>query len=343
MRKNILQQLKACFLDQMTPTITYLIGVFLVVSFYAISTDRSIEIIYPLTLAVVVYLIYFLIAFIRFMSFCKALNAMAEHQDVDVVTHSVCEAMVKQKIYQIHSQYSSQIHKMEMKSQEESRFLSTWVHNMKTPVSVNNLILQRYQLNQISREELILGFSEENEKLNRQLDMVLNLFRVNEFEKDYLPAPVNLTESLNRIINQNQKQFIYNRVFPKMNQPDRDLIVLSDAKWNNLVISQLISNGIKYSKPLEGEEAGKMEFTMEQKEGKVTLVIRDFGKGIPEYDLPRVYEPFFTGDNGRNTKGASGIGLYFCKEVCRMLGHELNITSIVGEGTTVTLTYLAKL
>ncbi len=343
MKKSILLKLKSCFLDQLAPTSTYLIGILLVVSFYAISTDGNIEIIYPLTLAAVVYLVYFLIVFIRFLSFCKALNAMAEHQDVDVIIRSVSGLMVKQKFYQIHSKYASQIHKMEMKNQEESRFLSTWVHNMKTPVSVINLILQRYQLDQITREELILGLSEENEKLNGQLDMVLNLFRMNEFEKDYLPAPVNLTESLKQIINQNQMQFIYHRVFPKMYKPNRELMVLSDAKWNNLVISQLISNGIKYSKPNEGEEAGRMEFNLQQTESKVPLVIKDFGKGIPDYDLPRIYEPFFTGDNGRNTKGASGIGLYFCKEVCRMLGHELNITSKVGEGTTVTLTYLAKL
>ena len=120
-------------------------------------------------------------------------------------------------------------------------------------------------------------------------------------------------------------------------------MVLSDAKWNNLVLQQIISNGIKYSKPEEGQESKTMDFTLKQVEDKVILTIQDYGKGIPEYDMPSIFEPFFTGDNGRNTKGSSGIGLYFCKEVCTMLGHELNVESYVGLGTTVTLTYLAKL
>ncbi len=343
MKKSILQQLKACFLDQLAPTITYMIGVFLVASFYALSTDGDIEITYPLILALVIYLIYFTVTFLRYLSFKKALHSMTEHQDVEVRTHTVTEALVRDHIFHLHHDYATKIHEMEMKNQKEARFLSTWLHNMKTPVAVTSLILQRYQLGQLTEEEFLSGLIEENGKLNGQQDMVLDIFRMNEFEKDYLPTQVNLTEALNQLINQNQKQFIYSRIYPKVQKPNQDLYVLSDAKWNNLVIGQLISNGIKYSRPMEGEEAGKIEFTLKQEKDRVILMIQDYGKGIPEYDLPRIYEPFFTGDNGRSTKGASGIGLYFCKEVCRMLGHELNITSKTGEGTTVTLTYLAKL
>ena len=343
MKKSILQQLKDCFIDQMAPTITYMVGVFLVVSFYALSTKEEIEILYPVALALMTYLVYFLQAFLRFLSFQKKLNSMAEYQDVEIKTHTVTEAIVKDKIFSIHSKYSNQVYEMELRHQEESRFLSSWIHNMKTPVSVTNLLLQRYQLGQLTKEELLQGLTEENEKLNGQLDMVLNIFRLNEFEKDYLPTKVNLAESLNSIINQNQKQFIYNRIFPKVIKPEQDLYVLSDAKWNNLVLTQLISNAIKYSKATDMKQAGKIEFTLEQIEDQVLLTIKDYGMGIPEYDLPRIFEPFFTGENGRSIKGASGIGLYFCKEVTRMLGHKLEITSKVGEGTSVILTYLTKL
>ena len=51
------------------------------------------------------------------------------------------------------------------------------------------------------------------------------------------------------------------------------------------------------------------------------LTIRDEGIGIPEHDSSKVCEPFFTGDNGRKGYQSSGIGLYFCNEVCRLLGH----------------------
>lgn len=343
MTKLLLRNLGNCFKDQMLPTITYVVGVLLVVSFYALSSKEEIEYLYPLTLALVVYVIYFLIAFLRFLSFQKALQALSEHQDVEVKTSSYTEKQVKQRMFQVHSTYSQKIHDMEMRNKEEVRFLSTWVHNMKTPVSVTNLILQRFNLGKMSKEELLTGLMEENEKLNGQLDMVLNLLRMNEFVKDYLPEQVNLTKSLNEVINQNQKLFIYNRIYPKVEKPEADVYVLSDAKWNNLVLQQIIANGVKYARSENPEETKNMDFSMVRKKDKVVLTIRDYGKGIPEYDLPRVFEPFFTGENGRTTKGASGIGLYFCKEVCKMLGHELAIASEVGKGTTVTITYLAKL
>jgi signal transduction histidine kinase len=73
------------------------------------------------------------------------------------------------------------------------------------------------------------------------------------------------------------------------------------------------------------------------------LTIKDEGIGIPEYDIGKVFEPFFTGDNGRKGYHSSGIGLYFCKEVCNMLGHSINISSGHNEGTSVKITYLAKL
>lgn len=343
MIKTFLNNLKNCCKDQMLPTITYVVGVLLVVSFYDLSTKEEIEYLYPITLALVVYVIYFLVVFLRFLSFQKALQALSEHQDIEVRTNSYTEKQVKQRMFQIHSGYSARIHDMEMRNQEEVRFLSTWVHNMKTPVSVTNLILQRFKLGKLSKEELLTGLNEENEKLNGQLDMVLNMLRMSEFVKDYLPDQVNLTQSLTDVINQNQKQFIYNRIYPKVDKLEEDVIILSDAKWNNLVLQQIISNGIKYSKSENPDEAKNIDFRIERKEDKVVLTIRDYGKGIPDYDLPRVFEPFFTGENGRTTKGASGIGLYFCKEVCRMLGHELSIASEVEKGTTVTITYLAKL
>ena len=343
MRKSFLINLKHCFMDQLAPTITYFLGVLLVFSFYELSSTKPVEILYPLSLALVVYLVYFIIALLKYIRFQNELIAMAEHQDVDVRTHSNMEESIKEQIFHIHSKYSGQIHEMEMKNQKESRFMSTWIHNMKTPVSVNNLIMQRHQLGQITTEELMIGMQQENGKLNDQLDMVLNMLRMKEFVKDYQPTTVNLSKCLLEVINGCQKQFIYSRIFPMVEKQERDFMVLSDAKWNNLVLQQIISNGIKYSKPEEGQESKTMDFTLKQVEDKVILTIQDYGKGIPEYDMPSIFEPFFTGDNGRNTKGSSGIGLYFCKEVCTMLGHELNVESYVGLGTTVTLTYLAKL
>mgnify|MGYP000966078363 FL=1 len=65
------------------------------------------------------------------------------------------------------------------------------------------------------------------------------------------------------------------------------------------------------------------------------LTIRDEGIGIEAEDVPRVFDLFFTGKNGRNHKAATGIGLFMVKHIAKQLGIEVTLTSAVGEGTSV--------
>lgn len=67
--------------------------------------------------------------------------------------------------------------------------------------------------------------------------------------------------------------------------------------------------------------------------------IKDTGIGIKKEELDRVFEPFFTGSNGRREKKSTGIGLYMCKTVCEMLNNGISIKSQEGKGTIVSLTF----
>ncbi|WP_374709381.1 ATP-binding protein [Desmospora profundinema] len=67
--------------------------------------------------------------------------------------------------------------------------------------------------------------------------------------------------------------------------------------------------------------------------------MRDEGPGIPPQDLPRVFDPFFTGENGRRFAQATGMGLYLVKQVVDALGHEIQIQSPPEGGTSVRVTY----
>ena len=69
-----------------------------------------------------------------------------------------------------------------------------------------------------------------------------------------------------------------------------------------------------------------------------TLTARDNGIGIPAHDLPRVFEPFFTGDNGRLAPESTGMGL-FAKKVCAGLGHTIKAESEPGQGTAITIAF----
>ena len=72
------------------------------------------------------------------------------------------------------------------------------------------------------------------------------------------------------------------------------------------------------------------------------VLVHDNGIGIPAHELPRVFDRGFTGSNGRNRGGSTGMGLYLCKKLAGFLELGLEIASEEGKGTTVTLTFPAK-
>lgn len=82
--------------------------------------------------------------------------------------------------------------------------------------------------------------------------------------------------------------------------------ILTDEKWLEFVLEQVLSNALKYTRK------GKIKIYMDPQSPK-TLVIEDTGIGIAPEDLPRVFERGYTGYNGRTDKRSTGIGLYLCR------------------------------
>ena len=104
--------------------------------------------------------------------------------------------------------------------------------------------------------------------------------------------------------------------------------VLTDEKWLSFVLEQVLSNALKYT------SEGKVSIYLA---GEATLCIADTGIGIAPEDLPRVFDPGYTGYNGRRDKRASGLGLYLCRRVLTNIGHAISVESEPGKGTTVRL------
>ena len=127
--------------------------------------------------------------------------------------------------------------------------------------------------------------------------------------------------------NENKKIEEFLLYFPKLHV-DENLIVYSDYKWSSFVIYQLLTNAIKYS------DNGKSVFIKAYNEDKkIILSIEDEGCGITKEDIPRIFELFFTGENGRLYGESSGLGLYMVKQILDYLGHSIKIESDIKFGS----------
>lgn len=329
------------FYDSFGATICSFLGFLFVMVFYQIVTGHRVEILYPFLLYLFVYLIGMSYYFVRYMKLYHAVEQMMQYDDLSVSMNGKLESHVMKHMWRLHRDYAKHLEQHQLETEKEMRFVSMLVHTMKTPVTVNDLLIQRMEQQEIEPLQGIAQIKEENECLLRNLDQTLQVLRLKEFQKDYAPEPIDLVAEVKQIINQNKKLFIYNKVFPKVETETESAWILADRKWNELMLEQLISNGIKYSKQ---ENISKyLTFSIRKEAGRIELRIQDEGIGIPEYDLGKVFEPFFTGENGRKGYSSSGIGLYFCKEVADCLGAGLQMESVEGQGTAVIVSYLAKL
>ena len=101
--------------------------------------------------------------------------------------------------------------------------------------------------------------------------------------------------------------------------------------WEKIVLN-LISNAFKYT--FEGE----IVVTLRQLHHAVELSVRDTGIGIPEFELPRLFERFYRveGARGRTHEG-TGIGLALVQELVKLHGGSINVASVHGRGTTFTV------
>lgn len=208
-------------------------------------------------------------------------------------------------------------------------FMNQWVHQMKTPLAVIELTLQ-----QEAASPHTASIREELDRLRTGLDTVLYAARLQSIEHDFHIKQVSLATAADQAVQECKRLFIRSLVYPSI-KGDKTLLVRTDEKWLVFIIVQLLTNAIKYS----AGEHKKVELVLGEQRGHAVLEVRDEGEGIPRADLRRVFEPFYTGDNGRRHREATGMGLYLVKRACDHLHHEVELESAPGQGTTVRLLF----
>ena len=200
-------------------------------------------------------------------------------------------------------------------------YYSMWVHQIKTPIAAMNFLLDNEEVDQkILQQELF--------KIERYVEMVLTYIRLDSISSDYVITKINLDEVVKDSVKKYATIFINKKI--KLNYVSHETMVISDKKWLSFAFEQILGNSVKYT-------STSGEITIETCENK--LVIEDNGMGIKEEDLPRIFEKGFTGFNGRYEKKSSGLGLYLCKKTLDKLGHHVEISSKVGEGTRIEIIF----
>lgn len=250
------------------------------------------------------------------------------------------QKMVQQLLHDLYRRYQQELSHYRQQQELQSMFQNRFVHQMKTPLAVLDLLLQQAENGSISPVELQRSMREERDKLADGLELMLHNARLGQFSLDFVISQADLVELARCVINDQKSSFIRLGVFPRLVTPEH-AAVETDNKWLRFALGQIVANAIKYS-TAEAGETNQVTLLIRSTDQGYALTISDRGIGIPPEDIDRIWQPFYTGTNGRRLPQATGMGLYLTKTILDHLGHQVAVQSAVGRGTDVTIQFAIK-
>ncbi len=221
-------------------------------------------------------------------------------------------------------------------SEMKTRFITTISHEFRTPLAAIQL---SSELLEDTLDEASLGrvrpqlqrIAAAIQRLKRMLDEVITVNRAERGKLVYELVPVHLESLIRDVVDEcgtDKRSGLLQLVFVGVS--DRTP-VLTDPEWLRTVLTNLITNARKFSRPADEV---RIEVRQDDMEYEVSVV--DRGMGIPAHDYDRIFTPFERGSNVGNIQG-TGLGLSIARRLVEMLGGRITFESRVGEGTRFTV------
>lgn len=232
-----------------------------------------------------------------------------------------------QALYEINKSMAEYVKNIEFQMTDFKEYIEMWIHEVKIPIS--SLVLMVHNNKKLDKK-----YEEQLKKLEDYVDQVLYYARSENAEKDYLINEVSLNKVIGNIALKNKDDLLLNKI--DLIVKNIDYKVLTDSKWLEFIINQIINNSIKYKRNIK---SSYIKIETEEDQDKITLIIEDNGIGIPASDINKVFEKSFTGYNGRIMTKSTGMGLFIVKNLIEKLGHKIKIESKEKEYTRVYITF----
>lgn len=294
---------------------------------------QSYDVSYIFLVSLILILVYLTTDFLFYRSHERDLQKLNRAEGTEWVNNLPAAKNSMQTAYQglltkLYREHHEEISRFQAKNKEDLEFITTWVHEIKTPISVANLLIQNY--NGSAAEETLESIEEELEKIEDYVARALYYSRSHDFAKDYLIKETDLDRLIKESVKRHSKVFIRKKIGIQLEETTGQ--VATDKKWLGFVLDQILDNALKYTPP-----EGIITITTDNKDHELVLNITDTGIGIRPEDLSRIFERGFTGYNGRRESSSTGMGMYLSQRVARKLGHYLSVSSSINAGTTISI------
>ncbi|WP_221031627.1 sensor histidine kinase [Actomonas aquatica] len=218
-------------------------------------------------------------------------------------------------------------------------FVANVSHELRTPLSVikgyvETLVDGHHEMELADRTRFLATIHRHTERLNSLLEDLLTLSRLESINPGLQRESTSLQSLVGGILEDYR-----GRPAAEHHQIDGDIDpaiepLLIDPLKLTQVFENLLDNALKYT-----PAGSRIAVSAKRRTSEIEILVADTGQGIPEADLPHIFERFYRVEKGRSRdKGGTGLGLSIVKHIIQLHGGRVSVDSTVGQGTTFILT-----
>jgi signal transduction histidine kinase len=215
---------------------------------------------------------------------------------------------------------------------QQNDLIAEIVHELRTPL--NALVaaahlLRRPELNSEQREQLSQTISNEVNRLNEMATDFLEFSRLESGRVQLQRESIDLAGLIRECSEVIRPQALSDHLKLTI-KVEADLpVIQGDRNRLKRLLLNLLTNAIKYNSP-----EGTITIRASRSEGAIHLQVHDNGIGIPEDQLPNIFERFFRASTDESRVGGTGLGLAIAKRITHSHGGEIWVESKLGQGST---------
>jgi two-component system phosphate regulon sensor histidine kinase PhoR len=235
---------------------------------------------------------------------------------------------------------TTDLHRLERLRQD---FVANVSHELKTPLSVIKACVETLLDGALEdaqhRGNFLQQIADQAERLHALILDLLSLARIESGEEAFEMQAVALDEVVAACLErqrpraEGKKQALAAVPITNEKGPAVPVCAWADEEAVSQIVENLVDNAVKYT-----PEGGRLWVRWGAEDNQVRLEVEDTGIGIPEHDLPRIFERFYRVDKARSRElGGTGLGLAIVKHLVQAMHGSITATSRLGHGTTFTV------
>jgi two-component system phosphate regulon sensor histidine kinase PhoR len=218
----------------------------------------------------------------------------------------------------------------------KGEFVATVSHELRTPLaaiygSAQTLLRRDVELDQIDKERLLEVIASESERLTRIASDILLANNIDSGRLRLERLRLDVVQLAGEVVEQMRNVFAgRDDVLIELDACEEAAFVSCDSDKLRQVLINLVDNAVKYS-----PDGGRVQVRVEPNEHRLRLLVLDEGLGIAHGEQQRIFGKFYRVDPQQSRGvGGTGLGLYISRELVRLMGGQLSVTSRENEGST---------